>query len=78
MQRQVVSVSRLLGMFAEHAMHKLQDIAVTLFGASPDIAKPSAKAPAPHKQGANDKLIEWFGVLSLCKMHRLGLSIYTS
>ena len=38
----LAAVTGLVGMFAEHAMHKLQDVADSLFGTAPD----TAKAPA--------------------------------
>ena len=44
----LASVTALVGMFAEHAMHKLQDLADTLFGTAPE----SAKSPASGTSSA--------------------------
>jgi hypothetical protein len=42
----VAAISGLVGMFSEHAMHKLQDLADTLFGAAPGDGKVQPQKPS--------------------------------
>ncbi len=54
----VAGLSGLVGMFSEHALHKLQDVADTVFGdipetkTTPKIAAPgeTAEGPQPEKK----------------------------
>jgi hypothetical protein len=64
----VAAISGLVGMFSEHAMHKLQDLADTLFGIAPgDDQKKTTKPEQLLHNHPNDKKIS---TIKLTKFNR--------